>query len=104
MAQVGRQVGQAGVDIGSAAIPIDQRGDGKGMTQIMQVRAPDSSDSDASLGTQAVERGLDGGIDESLAGHGDEKTIHHRQRKMFCSLGGVGANWTATVFSDSGPS
>jgi len=43
----------------------------------MRVRAPDSSDSDASLGTQAVERGLDGGIDESLAGHGDEKTIRN---------------------------
>ena len=74
MAHVGRQGGQLGVHVSAGPVPVEQGGDGEGMTQRMRPKpAACRACRDASPARQAEQRPPDVGVDEPGAPGGYEE-------------------------------
>src|SRR6266851_1924562 len=80
VAQVGRQRRQAGLNVFAVVIPVDQRVNGEGVAQIVNMGADRRLSSDASGGSELPKRDQDVGVEEAGADERDEEAgrcAHH---------------------------
>src|SRR6266852_6591086 len=90
MAQVGRQRGQARLDVLAVVVPVDQRVNGEGVAQIVDVRADRRLSSDASGVSELPKRDQDIRVKEAGADDRDEEAGRLAQSVYLVALSGVG--------------